>query len=127
MIQWFRACTLLLVVAVVWGVLSALAGVPRVQFVNPPAYVPEQSMVTYYVRTPKHDDNRALIVEAFDPSFPDPVRRSAFELHGDRSQAMWNINWRLPVGELVLVATVEDTQRQVWRDVRRVTVYATGP
>lgn len=118
----FWKATLLLTVGSVWLVLSALANVPRVSFVNAPLFVPEQEIVTFYVRVPRHEDNRLLTVAAIaHDGIVSEMRR---DLDGVRSQALWDVRWRLPAGELDLVATLFNAQQQVGRDVHRVTVYS---
>ena len=109
---------------VLWWALDVLAAT-RVAFVNPPAFVPETEIVTYYVRVPRHEENRLLIVGAFDGS--ERVTETRREFHGVNSQAMWNIEWRLPAGELEIVAAVFSQTEQVGRDSRRVTVYSRLP
>ena len=122
MIGAFRTATLLLVVGCVWLVLSAWPNTPRVAFISPPSFVPEQEIVTYYVRVPRQAENRLLTVAAFDVG--ERVSYTERHLDGINSLAMWNIHWRLPVGELELVATLFNAQQQVGRDVHRVTVYS---
>ena len=124
MTTWFRGAMLLLGVAFAWTVLSALVTVPRVSFVRPPSFVPEREIVTYYVRVPRHPENRLLIVTAVaEAMVVSEMRRT---LNGS-SQALWNVRWRLPAGTVALVATVYDSQHEVWRDWHRLIVYSHGP
>ena len=98
--------------------------VRRVQWINPPALVPEDATVTYYLRVIRHPDNRLLVVSAFDAAAIQ-VSEMRRELDGAHSQALWNIAWRLDVGAFELIAAVFDQTHQVGRDRHTLTVYAT--
>ena len=119
------AATLIAAFLLFYAFASAALEGPRVAFVNPPAFVPDTEIITYYVRTPRHPENRLLIVAAFDGS--ERVSYTERQLHGEHSQALWNINWRLPEGQLELVAVVFDGQRQVGRVAHPLTVYSRLP
>jgi len=90
----------------------------RVQF------VPDSEFVTYYVKVPLDGRNRTLTVAALDGEFP--VRSSEQDLSAERRRTIWDYRWRLPPGELVLVAVVREAGGRIaGRDERRVTVYHT--
>ena len=97
--------------------------VRRVQWINAPAFVPEDAVVTYFVRVIRHPDNRLLTVSAFDEAAIQ-VSEMRRELHGTQSQALWNVNWRLDTGDYELITAVFDQTHQVGRDRHALTVYS---
>ena len=120
MIDWFRGATVLLVVAVVWAALSALANPPRVAFVNPPGHVPENELFTLYVRVPRHPDNRLLIVAAVDEvTLVTETRRP---LAGSDATPMQPVTWRLPAGRYRIIAAVFNARELVGQDTHPLVV-----
>ena len=116
---------MLLCLGCLWLALAGLANVPRVAFLHPPALVSEDALVTYYVRVLRHEDNRLLIVAAMaEDGMVSETRR---QLDGAHSAPLVNVNWRLPAGEMQLVAAVFSQTEQVGRAVHPLVVYAVGP
>lgn len=108
-----------------WLAQSAVANTPRVAFIRAPALAPEDAVVTYLIRVPRHPDNRLLVVCAFEADMQ--VSEMRRELDGVNSAPLVTVRWRLPEGEFYLVAAVYDSERQVGRATHHLTVYAQGP
>lgn len=117
----FRAASLILGLACLWIALSALAAEPkRVYFFRPPAYVPDSDVITYRLRVPIHADNRKLVVAGY----LDDDRVSYSEFSVDERYAFFDVRWRLPAGEVQLVAVLFSADREIARDTWKVTVYS---
>lgn len=112
-----------LVLALLLLACLAQAG-DRVAFVRPPGYVTDDALVDYWVRVEKHPDNRWLTVGAFDGDLQ--VSGSQKSIDGT-SPLMHRYRWRLPSGELLLVAQVYDTHGAVFRASAPVTVIRMRP
>jgi hypothetical protein len=121
MIGAFRASMLIVCAGALWLALAALANEPkRVYFYYPRAYVADTEVITYRVRVPIHGANRLLIVVAQDGEFE--VQRSEF--HVDERQSFYDAKFRLPAGEVYLLAALFGADREIARDTWKVTVYA---
>lgn len=106
--------------------LLLLADPPRVSFLRPPAIVTDQYLVTYRVRVPIHEDNRLLALAAFDGDVR--VNYSERDLGSEQRKTIWDVNWRLPPGEITLVAAVYGNAGQLGRVTHRILVLsAYGP
>lgn len=97
MTHWLLALTL----------AAASAQGPRVEFLRgTPLGVTDAATVRYYVRVPLNPDNRTLRIEAIDALDDATVRASEIDLAAEPDRAVWHVAWRLPGGELTLVASV---------------------
>jgi hypothetical protein len=94
----------------------------RIQFHRPPAVVWDSYLVTYWVHVPVDPDNRFAAVMAFDGDFR--VQYTEIGLEREARRTLWDqAKWRLPPGEILLVAvlvgrradgTVGELARDVW-------------
>jgi len=105
---------------VILAVLVA-AGPPAVSFVRPPSYVHEGDMVVLQVRVEPKPTNRLLAVAAVDGDLI--VSLTNEELPGENAPRTRWIRWRLPSGDLTLVAVVYGAGgKEAGRDVHKITV-----
>lgn len=97
----------------------------RVSWVNAPAYVRDDALVDYHLRIPRHPENRWLLVQAFDGDLE--VSRSGPNAIDGDSPSLRTYRWRLPEGELQLIASLQDVRQQVYRARWPVTVLRMRP
>lgn len=97
----------------------------RVGWMRPPAYITDDVYVDYQVRVEPHADNRWLTVAAYEGDLP--VRVSGPTGIDGHSASRHFYRWRLPAGELTLLAQVQDRHGTVYRDTAPVTVIHVGP
>lgn len=102
----------------------ASADQPRVAFLRPPSIVQDQYAVTYRVRVPIHDDNRLLAIAAFEGDIR--VQYTERDLGSEGRKTIWDVTWRLPPGEIVLVAAVFGNGGEIDRATHRVQVIPWG-
>jgi hypothetical protein len=105
----------------------AQAGDTRVRFLWPQRLTDDQSWTIWTIQVEPHPDNRLLILAAYDGD--GPVRRSFIELEGERAKRTHRIEWRtgLPAGELLIVATVLGSQKELARATVPITVVGMRP
>ena len=115
----YRGILAALVCVCAWLVLGA-ADEDRVAWVRPPSFVNEADILVLQVRVPRHPENRRLVLMAVDGD--DIVRRSDEQLEGEAAPVSRWVRWRLPAGELTLIAAVFDGTREVGRDTHPLVV-----
>lgn len=82
--------------------------------------------MTYRVRVPIREENRVLALAAFEGDVR--VNYSERDLWSEQRKTIWDVNWRLPAGEITLVATVYGSTGQLGRVTHRILVLsAYGP
>lgn len=112
----FRALAVLLV-AICLYLFIGVTETPRVAFVRPPSNVTDREIIVLQVRVEPDSENRKLIIAAVEGEFV--VAQTEEDLPGPRTR--W-VRLRLPAGELILVAVLEDTHGEVARDTHRISV-----
>ena len=106
-------------------ILLAADEPPRVAFLRPPSFISEDFAAPFYVRVPLATENRLLAVAAFDGEFR--VQYTERDLSSEGRKTVWDIVWRLPAGDIVLVAAVFGDLKELARDTHTVHVLSRSP
>lgn len=126
LLAWLFA-TYLFFFAVAYGVATSQE---RIRFNRPPAVVWDTYVVTYWVHVPLNSRNRYVDLAAYDGDFR--VQGTRINLEREARRTLWDqAKWRLPAGEIYLVAVLvgvrEDGQvAELARAVHQVTVVSGG-
>jgi hypothetical protein len=109
------------------AMLAQAGDAPRVRFLWPQRLTDDQSWTIWTVQVEPHPDNRLLILAAYDGD--GPVRRTFIELEGERAKRTHRVEWRsaLPAGELLIVASVLGSQKELARATVPITVVGMRP
>lgn len=99
----------------------------RVRFIYPTRFTTDQMGTAWLVWVEPHAEHRQLTLAAFDGDVE--VTSSVREMAGERSAKVWRFDWRtpLPAGELLIVAAVFNSTREVARATVPVTVQSMRP
>jgi hypothetical protein len=94
--------------------LAQAGDTARVRFLYPTRMTTDEMGTVWQVIVERDSAHRLLVLSAHDGEFT--VRRTDVQLEGDRARRVHRVDWRpLPAGELLVVASVFDTERLVER------------
>jgi hypothetical protein len=119
-----RRIGLLVLVYLALILQSGLGEPARVSIVRPARFIPERAAVRWMVQVQPVEENRKLVLTAFDDGIE--ISASQRQLEGEDAPKTWWIEWDegLPAGEYLLVAAVYSSSREVARASVPVTVMA---
>lgn len=126
MVNWYRAAVLLVALIGAWAMLSLAFSAPRrIDILFAPSIITDQESVTIEVWVTAKPEHRWLIIMACDRE--SCVRRSDVNLEGAETAQVHRIEWRsgLPAGDLLVVASVHSTSRELARATRLLKVIPT--